>query len=274
MISKKNLEYYQGVSLRRGDDYIYLLPDVLLQPYISCYTITFPSNMSDNYSILPSASSTIVVSVNESQIISGLRGVNTKICNVGKYANIMNFLLLIEFHSGCLFPFIGVNQSEFTDLSFGLIDVDKPLMQSFENALINSDNMESLISSLNKILLNRLTDFNSKTVVSAIKNEILVHNGNISMSELASSFFYSEKHIRRLFLNYIGTSPKMFSRIVRVNYALQLMQNKHMLLNDLALQAGFFDQSHFINDFKSICSLTPHEYMRNMSDFYNDSSKF
>lgn len=30
-------------------------------------------------------------------------------------------------------------------------------------------------------------------------------------------FYYSEKHIRGLFLEYVGVSPKSFSRIVRVN---------------------------------------------------------
>lgn len=115
MISKKNIKCYRGLSLSRGNDYIYIQPNVLLLPYIPCYTITFPADMSDDYAILPSASSTIVISVSDNEITGSLRGVNTRVCNVGKHANKMKFLLLIEFHSGCLFPFISTNQSEFVD---------------------------------------------------------------------------------------------------------------------------------------------------------------
>ncbi len=274
MISKKNIECYQGISLSRGEDFLYIPPNVLLRPYISCYTITFPANMSDEYTILPSASSTMVISVSDQKITGALRGVNTKICNVGKHANKMRFLLLVEFHSGCLFPLIRADQSEFVDLSFDLKDIDKPLMQAIENELLNSEGIEALVVSLDSIFLNRLADLREEKTIIAIKNKILAHNGNIGVRELSSEFFYSEKQIRRLFLQQIGTSPKTFSRIVRVNYALQLLQSTDMRFTDIAVQTGFFDQPHFIHDFTSICGMTPQKYVQGMSFFYNDNYKF
>ncbi|WMC92531.1 helix-turn-helix transcriptional regulator [Kineothrix sp. MB12-C1] len=274
MISKKNIESYQGISLSRGDDFLYIPPNVLLQPYISCYTITFPTNMPDKYTILPSASSTMVISVSDQTIISTLRGVNTKICNVGEHANKMKFLLLIEFHSGCLFPLIRADQSEFVDLSFELSAIDRPLMEAIENELLKSESIEALVVSLDKIFLDRLTDCCERKTVTAIKKKILTHNGNIGVRELSTEFFYSEKHIRRLFLQHIGTSPKTFARIVRVNYALQLLQNTNMRFAEIAAHTGFFDQSHFIHDFTLICGLTPQQYMQGMSVFYNDNYKF
>lgn len=274
MISKKNIECYQGISLSRGEDFLYIPPNVLLRPYISCYTITFPANMSDEYTILPSASSTMVISVSDQKITGALRGVNTKICNVGKHANKMRFLLLVEFHSGCLFPLIRADQSEFVDLSFDLKDIDKPLMQAIENELLNSESIEALVVSLDSIFLNRLADLREEKTIIAIKNKILAHNGNIGVRELSSEFFYSEKQIRRLFLQQIGTSPKTFSRIVRVNYALQLLQSTDMRFTDIAVQTGFFDQPHFIHDFTSICGMTPQKYVQGMSFFYNDNYKF
>ncbi len=103
--------------------------------------------------------------------------------------------------------------------------------------------------------------------------KILIHNGSISMSEISAQFFYSEKHIRRLFLQYVGTTPKTFSRIVRVNYALRLLNNSPAHLIDIAMEAGFFDQPHFIHDFKTICGISPQAYIQNMSVFYNDEFK-
>lgn len=147
-------------------------------------------------------------------------------------------------------------------------------MQSIENALVKSKSVETLIMSLDKIFIDRIGNSHVEKTIKMIKNKILVQNGNVSISELSSLFHYSEKHIQRLFTQYIGTSPKVFSRIVRVNYALRLLQLQSMHFADIAMQTGFFDQPHFIHDFKSICNLTPQEYMRNMSDFYNDKFKF
>lgn len=86
-------------------------------------------------------------------------------------------------------------------------------------------------------------------------------------SVYSSTYLTAAKQISRLFFRHVGTSPKMFSRIVRANYALRLLQNQPQRSADVAAQAGFFDQPHFIHDFKMICGLTPQEYRRNMSVF-------
>ncbi len=273
MISQKNIERFQGISLCRGEDFLYISPHSILKPYISCYTITIPIAMSNEYTILPTASSTIVISVSTNDIFSRLRGVNTKACNVGVHANMMRLLLLVEFHSGCLYPFIKVEQSELIDNSFELNDLDKMLRQSIENELIKSECIEDLVEALDKIFITRLINNSSRREITAIMNNIVMHKGNVSMRDLSVEFYYSEKHIRRLFLQYVGTTPKIFSRIVRVNFALRLLQNNPTNLIDVATRAGFFDQPHFIHDFKTICGLSPQVYIQNMSLFYNDEFK-
>lgn len=273
MISEKNIKCFQGISLCRGNDFIYIPPHNILKPYISCYTITIPGLMSDEYTILPTASSTMVISVSANNIFSCLRGVNTKSCNVGAHANKMKLLLLIEFHSGCLYPFINEEQFKLINNSFKLTDFDKILTQSIENVLINSECIEDLVEALDKIFITRLSNFSTGRGINAMTKKIVMHSGNISTRDLSSEFYYSEKHIRRLFLQYVGITPKIFSRIVRVNYALRLLQKNPTRLIDVATQAGFFDQPHFIHDFKTICGLSPEEYIQNMSLFYNDEFK-
>ena len=61
----------------------------------------------------------------------------------------------------------------------------------------------------------------------------------------------SPRQLRRIFDRHIGVGPKAFARVVRFQSALRAMrdipQNKW---GDLSLDFGYFDQSHFINDFK------------------------
>lgn len=273
MIAQKNIEGFQGLSLCRGADFLNISPHSILKPFISCYTITIPLAMANEYTILPTASSTIVISVSANNVFSSLRGVNTKACNVGVHANKMKLLLLVEFHSGCLYPFVKVEQSELIDHSFELNELDKMLTQSIENELIKSECIEDLVEALDKIFITRLINFSTREEIPAIMNSIVMHKGNISMRDLSAEFYYSEKQIRRLFLQYVGTTPKIFSRIVRVNYALRLLQNNPVNLIAVATRAGFFDQPHFIHDFKTICGLSPQVYIQNMSLFYNDEFK-
>ncbi|MCL2698562.1 MAG: helix-turn-helix domain-containing protein [Oscillospiraceae bacterium] len=228
--------------------------------------------MPDEAAILPSASTRFIFSVTDNCIHSGLCGVNTRAFNAGSYANKMKLMLFVEFHIGMLFPFLKVEQHELADSNFSLTDLDKTLAQQIEAVLLESESIEVLISTLDKIFLSRMSDFRSQKIIAAMRDKILKYNGNVTQKKITSEFYYSEKHIRRLFLQYIGTSPKMFSRIVRINHVIHLMKSPARF-TDIALQAGFFDQPHLNHDFKIICGITPMEYMRNMSVFYNDEFK-
>ncbi len=275
MISQESIACYKGISLSHGSNFLFIPPHFLLQPYIANYTISFPTSktMPDEYTILPTASSTLTISVSSDRIIGGIRGVNTKACNVGAYANKLKLLLLIEFHPGGLYHFIRVDQFELVDSSFMLDELDKMLAKTLENELTKAEGIETLVEALDRIFVTRLRDCHSGKGISAFMHNIFNRHGNISTRELSSAFCYSEKQIHRLFMRHIGTSPKMFSRIVRVNYALRLLQQRPQRISEVAVQAGFFDQPHFIHDFKTICGVTPQGYKQNMSVFYNDRFK-
>jgi AraC-like DNA-binding protein len=229
--------------------------------------------MPNEYTVLPSASSRFIFALTDNNIHDSIVGVNTKVLNVGKYANKMKMLLLIEFHTDGFYPFAKAEQHELTDKNFPLSELDKILAKQIITELMKSESVEFLVSALDKIFLNLLVYPHKAEIITGMKNRILLSNGNVSMRELSSEFYYSEKHIRRLFLRYIGTTPKTFSRIVRINYALNLLQSENSNLTSVAFQTGFFDQSHFIHDFKAVCGITPCEYIKYMSVFYNDKLK-
>lgn len=274
MITLDEINKYQGPFLSRGEDFVYIPPHMALSPFISCYTITFPKKMPDDYMIIPSASSRIILSVSNQHIHSGLNGVNLKPDTAGDYANKMDLLLLIEFRSGCLYPFIHIDQSELVDRSLPLCDINRGLQILLEEKLINAQNITELIHSLDEIFLSFTKLHTPKQHVAGIIDQIIAQNGNIRMKELSHDFFYSEKQIRRLFQTYVGTSPKTFCRITRMNHAVNMIKNNQLYLTDTAISCGYFDQPHFIHDFKLICGVTPKEYCNKMSVFYNDEYKY
>ena len=71
----------------------------------------------------------------------------------------------------------------------------------------------------------------------------------------------SESYFRKLFREKVGMSAKRFFKIRRINKAIALIRDHPTKqLTTIAYELGFFDQSHFIREFKSITGKIPKEY--------------
>lgn len=70
----------------------------------------------------------------------------------------------------------------------------------------------------------------------------------------------------------IGITPKKYLKTIRLQYSLYLRSRDKMLnVTNLALESGYYDQAHFINEFKALTGFTPKQYFDNnavYSDFY------
>lgn len=70
----------------------------------------------------------------------------------------------------------------------------------------------------------------------------------------------SSRQLRRIFNFYIGTTAKSFSNVVRFQHILNAKPSKQSLkANKLYFDVGFFDQAHFIKNFKTFYGVTPSE---------------
>ena len=82
----------------------------------------------------------------------------------------------------------------------------------------------------------------------------------------------SRRQFERVFAQDIGISPKQYLKIIRFQYCIfQKQQNVRLNMTGLTYESGYFDQSHFVNDFKSMCGLTPRQYFTEneaCSDFF------
>jgi AraC-like DNA-binding protein len=86
-------------------------------------------------------------------------------------------------------------------------------------------------------------------------------NGNLRIKELATSLAISQDPFEKRFRRVIGTSPKQFSNIVRLKHVIEGYQPA-LSLTDTALAAGYFDQAHFIKEFKSFTGQTPKDFFQ------------
>ncbi len=85
--------------------------------------------------------------------------------------------------------------------------------------------------------------------------------GNISLRELELATFTTKRTLERHFLEQVGFYPKTFSRLVRFNGVIRFLEsNLNIKWRQLADAFGYYDQSHFINEFKSLTGGLPHDY--------------
>ncbi|MEE4197887.1 MAG: helix-turn-helix transcriptional regulator [Bacteroidales bacterium] len=113
--------------------------------------------------------------------------------------------------------------------------------------------------------------FNFKRINHAIKI-VRQSRGKIPIENLASETCMSRKQFERKFLELIGTTPKQYLKTIRFQFSLYLKsRHKNFTITDLAYEAGYYDQSHFINEFKLQTGITPKQYFNNhvaYSDFF------
>lgn len=257
------------------DNFVYLLPCIQLRNWISNFTISFPNQtiISDNYMIIPHGSVTLVFFYDATGLHSLLFGPTTKPKTVGNIANRCDVILIIEFQPAGFFPLIGIQQSELIDkvVPFSIINtsLDLEIKKIFNESL----SIDKLILKLEELLISNIKIEYSYEFILAIQL-IIQNSGNISSQEISKKVFYSSRHLNRLFNQYLGLSMKSFSRLVRINKSIKLLNNNKTSLMSICNELGFYDIPHFIKDFKIVCGITPQKYRANMSDFYSEIAKF
>ncbi|CCL34093.1 helix-turn-helix domain-containing protein [Clostridioides difficile] len=276
MLKKESIHFINNRSLIVCEDnFVYLLPCIQLRNWISNFTISFPNQtiISDNYTIIPHGSVTLVFFYDATGLHSLLFGPTTKPKTVGNIANRCDVILIIEFQPAGFFPLIGIQQSELIDkvVPFSIINtsLDLEIKKIFNESL----SIDKLILKLEELLISNIKIEYSYEFILAIQL-IIQNSGNISSQEISKKVFYSSRHLNRLFNQYLGLSMKSFSRLVRINKSIKLLNNNKTSLMSICNELGFYDIPHFIKDFKIVCGITPQKYRANMSDFYSEIAKF
>lgn len=100
---------------------------------------------------------------------------------------------------------------------------------------------------------------------------IFSSHGLVTVAEMVAVAGVGERQLERLFKKYIGLSPKYYARIIRFNYIFKLIKSKKDSWAAIVYQSGYYDQSHFIQNFKAFTGEDPSSYFfekENMANFF------
>jgi len=141
-----------------------------------------------------------------------------------------------------------------------------------EQTLRGTSDHEKMIQILDDHFTRLAADItDTPSAVDEAINLIFAQKGMITVGDITARLHVSERHLERLFAKYIGLSPKFYARIIRFSAIFQLIQQENPGWIALACEAGFYDQSHFIRNFKAFTGEDPSQYgfdEKNMANFF------
>lgn len=134
-----------------------------------------------------------------------------------------------------------------------------------EQKIVEATNSSERIEIIENFLLDKL---NEKTTIDNIVkttiDALLATNGSASISEILKEDLSKRRQLERNFIKQIGVSPKQFGKVIRLQTALKMLLNKKAEnLTDIAYESEYFDQAHFIKDFKEFTGINPKEFLGN-----------
>lgn len=153
--------------------------------------------------------------------------------------------------------------------------INKAFSQHLEQRLVDTNNFKERVNIVETYFIQLLcqdnTSVDQRRMTSTIEL-IRTTRGNISIKFLVTNACLGRKQFERKFSSYIGIPPKQYLKIIRFQNAIHLQQfSKENHLTELAYEAGYYDQSHFINETKELTGHTPKRLFETcdmVSDFF------
>jgi AraC-like DNA-binding protein len=251
--------------------YMEFAPDYNLKPYIFCYWISPFELGRHNILIEQKENKELIVPDGCIDILFRIDRITKKLQTlvVGMmdspgdvffdYERIQTFG--IRFYPGVLYPLLKYPINDFTNKIILLDVVIEDIRVKLGEVLIRASTTDEMISAANKYFSILVSDTLQNDTLNNALLYIYKAKGNLTVNEISRREVISERQIRRIFNNWIGINPKTFCKIIRFQNILKtVMVTKEVDWIKIALECGYYDQTHFINEFKEFCGSTPEKF--------------
>jgi len=168
----------------------------------------------------------------------------------------------VRFHPHGFLPFASIPIKEMENTAVPLEKLFGRDGKDIEEKILNAHSVQERIDLIEQFLLNRLERIETiDHIVRSTVETIFTCNGQLSIDELSKQIHINRRQLERKFYMAIGLSPKQLSKTIRLQAALKmLLKQESANLTSLAYENDYYDQSHFIKDFKELVGSTPKEF--------------
>lgn len=142
---------------------------------------------------------------------------------------------------------------------------EEKIAKELEQKIIQAKDVKQRIEIIENFLLERLNDKSTvENIVKATVDALLSTNGNAPIKTILKDDLFKRRQLERKFSKQIGVSPKQLGKLIRLQTALKMLINKETeSLTNIAYESEYYDQAHFIKDFKEFTGMSPKEFLGN-----------
>jgi len=135
-------------------------------------------------------------------------------------------------------------------------------VKNWEALLYEQPNDDARIQTLEALLQNTVNHTTGdRPLMNHAIDALRSSNSEASINTICDETGIYYKKLERLFLKNVGYTPKYYHKILRFNKAIRLMAGDKPL-TDICYECDYFDQSHFIRDFKQLAGSTPGRFKK------------
>ncbi len=256
-------------------------PSSLLESFVECYThgiFNIHNDPGASFPVVPGGCLELIIhledqhckiQVNEDWTHSPdymLIGLFTRVHTVRFSHRVPVFS--IRFKPEALFTLFRIEGTEVLGQYEDITSLLGKTFRDFCHRIHEDQTVNAMISRTEEFLISKIqiNHENGDYVMRAA--EIMRRSDISSIKEISDAVSISQRQLERKFRNVIGVSPKSYLRLLRINRVIRLIElNRPMDLTSVAYHCGYFDQAHFINDFKLITGHKPTLYTKGSKQF-------
>lgn len=176
----------------------------------------------------------------------------------------------------CVFfqPYVGrtvmdIAPHELVNRNIDLGDFGHSAFDALKSRMLSADSCAESVALIDDFLLKHVAAVGGYAYQERLASafELMAHNMDASIYDLASEACLSPRQFRRVFADNVGINPKQMWRIQRFHMATNLMQRSiPSNLSDILCRFGYTDHSHLNRDFHEIANMSPTDYLAFLSD--------
>jgi hypothetical protein len=134
-----------------------------------------------------------------------------------------------------------------------------------EQKIIQATNTQERILIMQDFLLAKLSDTTIiDGIVKSTIDALLATGGSVAINDILGDELSKRRQLERNFHKQVGMTPKQLSKVIRLQTALKLMLGDQTEnLTKIAYESEYYDQAHFIKDFKEFTGISPKAFLEN-----------
>jgi AraC-like DNA-binding protein len=180
-------------------------------------------------------------------------------------------ILGIKLKPAAVAHLFGVSMKPFTDKVVELKKSVGGKMKGLEAELRKSTDNDKRVKLVDEFFSVQCVRYPDEHPVDKALDMIFSKKGMIPVSDICKELSVGERYIQQLFQKHVGLSPKFLARIVRFSYIFQLIKENSPDWAGVVYEAGYYDQSHFIRNFKAFTGEDPTAYIfaeKSLANFF------